>query len=203
MTTQLLCTLAIGLLQPSAVELSAKFDADELKVGQTYQLEFKWDVTSESAVDQAGVPVPLIQIDVPDSIELVGKELKEHKELSKNEFLYAPFERALESKTESIEFKLISAPAAGDHIAINFIAYSTAKDGTSQFIRKRLAVPVVAKAEGKEVEIGDAAWGRNNFGKIGEQVKPISIPQADGTKVDLGDILGKSNLIITTYRAFW
>ncbi len=203
MTTQLMCMLAVGLMQPSAVELSARLNADELKVGETYQLEFNWDVASDAAVDQAGVPVPLIQIDVPDSVELVGKALKGHKELAKNEFLYAPYERALEAKSESIAFKLRSEPKLEDRIAINFIAYSTAADGSSQFVRKRIATPITANADGREVEIGDAAWGRNNFGKIGDKVKPFSLPQADGSQVDLGEMLGKSNVIITTYRAFW
>ncbi|GJM26465.1 MAG: hypothetical protein DHS20C16_28800 [Phycisphaerae bacterium] len=199
----LLCTMALGILQPNAIEISAKIDAEQLKVGETYHVTFDWDLPADASVENSGIPVPLIQIEVPKSIELVGEVLKEHKALAKNEFLHAPFERALESKSTRIEFKLLEAPTADDRIAINFVAYVDSEDGTSQFVRKRLAVPVVAHGAGVEVEVGDASWSGNGFVKIGEKVKAISLPQADGTQVDLAELIGKSNIIITTYRAFW
>lgn len=195
--------MALAILQPDVVEISAKIEAETLQVGQTHVLSFDWDIPSKATIDQAGIPVPLIQIDVPDSVELIGKVLTEHKKLAKNEFLRAPYERAVETKSSKIEFKLIAPPKDGDQIAINFMAYATLADGAVRFVRKRLAVPVTAHAVGKEVAIGDASWGKNNLVKVGEKVKPISLPQADGTQVDLGDMLGKSNILITTYRAFW
>ena len=199
----MICTMAMGILQPIAIEISAKIGAEQLNVGETYQLTLDWDVASDAAINKAGIPVPLIQIDVPESVELVGPVLKKHKELAKNEFLYAPFERALESKSSKIEFKLVAAPADTDRIAINFMAYVTMEDGTSRFVRKRVAVPVVAKGIGADVEIGDASWSGNSLVKIGDKVKPISLPQADGSQVDLGQMIGKSNIVLTTYRAFW
>jgi hypothetical protein len=195
--------MALGILQPHAIEISAKIDAEQLNVGETYQITFDWDIVSDASVGQAGIPVPLIQIEVPTSVELVGRVLKEHKELAKNEFLYAPFERTLDSKSSKIDFKLVAVPADADRIAINFMAYVTLGDGTSRFVRKRLAVPVVAKGMGTEVEIGDASWSGNNFVKIGDKVAGIALPQADGTQVDLGEMIGKSNIVLTTYRAFW
>ncbi|HNO78801.1 MAG TPA: hypothetical protein PKN33_12145 [Phycisphaerae bacterium] len=203
MSMPMLCIMALGIVQPNAVEISARIDATDLHVGQSYTLTLNWDIASNSSVDQAGIPVPLIQIDVPKSVELVGKVLNEHKELAKNEFLRAPFERALESKSSNIDFKLIAAPKDSDQIAINFIAYATLEDGSVRFIRKRIAVPVIAEGGGKEVAIGDASWGDNSLVKIGEKVKGVSLPQADGTQVDLGEMIGKSNIVLTTYRAFW
>ena len=203
MTMPLICALALGVLQPNAIEVSATINAEQLNVGETYPLTFNWNATTNASVNKAGIPVPLIQIDVPDSVELVGKVLTNHKELAGNEFLYAPFERALETESLTIDFKLVSAPTDGDQIAINFIAYATTSDGTSRFVRKRLAVPVVAHGKGAETEIGNASWGGNNFAKIGDKVEAIALPQADGTQVDLGELIGKSNIIITTYRAFW
>lgn len=203
MSTFLVCAMAMGLLQPGSVSISAQISAEKLNVGATHRIVFDWKTDAGASVSEAGMPAPLIQIEVPKCVELVGEVLESHKALAKNEFLHAPFERALTSDSTTIDFKLLAKPRAGDQVAINFIAYAKSSDGTSEFIRKRIAIPVAPAAKGAEVEVGDAAWGKNSFAKIGEKVKPITLPRADGSQLDLGDWIGKSNIIITTYRAYW
>ncbi len=203
MSTSLFCALTLGLLQPGAVEISAHMQGKALTVGETHSITFTWMVIDGVSVSEAGMPAPLIQIETPASVQLVGQVLETPKELSKNEFLRAPFERALESSSNAIEFKLLTEPSDGDQIAVNFIAYTKSGTKGSEFVRKRMVIPLAPSALGVETEIGDAAWSGNTFAKIGEKVKPLQLPRADGSEFDLNDWLGKTNIIITTYRAHW
>ena len=39
--------------------------------------------------------------------------------------------------------------------------------------------------------------------KIGDKAPAFNLPRPDGTAFDVSQWLGKKNVIVTTYRAFW
>ncbi|NOX58142.1 MAG: hypothetical protein GXP29_04700 [Planctomycetes bacterium] len=203
MMTSFVCALTLGLATPVDVTISAKINADCSATGDPCSIELRYDVSTGASLTTAGLATPLIQIEIPDSVQLVGKVLDSHKELSKNEFLHAPFELAMDSNPATIEFKIIGEPKTSDRIAINFIAYAKGKADENTFIRKRIAIPVKAGGIGAEVAVGDGGWGKNGFLKIGDKVEAIELPRADGSVLKFSDHLGKSNVVITTYRAHW
>ena len=77
------------------VEVSAQIAADRLVVGESYEIVIDISVRDGYSASGAGVPAPLLQIDVPSWVKLEGKVLKGHRDLARNEYLQEPFERLL------------------------------------------------------------------------------------------------------------
>ena len=46
-------------------------------------------------------------------------------------------------------------------------------------------------------------WGRDTHLQLGEAADEFELPSSDGTLVSLSQFKGKSNVIVTTYRAHW
>ncbi len=193
--------------QPPAdvLTVSAELAADELKVGRTYEIVVRTAIADGWSSSKAGVPAPLLQIDVPPSVELSGRVLTKHKELSRNEFLQAPFERLLKQREEHIEFTLTQDPAPDEQIGLNIMAYVT-QDPTkdSFFVRRRLVVPVTARAKGAESPPTDSSWGMDrDLLQIGDTASDFSLPKAFDPPIGLSNYLGQKNIIVMTYRAHW
>ncbi len=207
MTHVLACSLALFVSQPpgDVLSISATLDAEELSVGSNYEIVLKVEIKDGWSAAAAGVPSPLVQIDVPPSVKLSGKVLKSQKELSRNEFLQAPFERLVKNEEEHIEFSLMKAPGAGAQIGLNIMAY-VSQDPTvdSFFIRRRFTLDVKPHAQAVGVVGVKSDWGIDkHLLQIGDPAEDFSLPKAFDPPIGLSNYLGQKNVIVTTYRAHW
>ena len=203
----LMLPLLLAAAQPPAdvLSVSAELAADELTVGRPYEIVLRVEIADGWSASKAGVPAPLLQIDLPPSVKLSGRVLTTHKELSKNEFLQAPFERLLKGKEHRIEFELTQEPRPGEQIGLNIMTY-VAQDAKkdSFFVRRRLVVPVAAGAKGVESAPTDSSWGIDrDLLQIGDVASDFSLPKAFDPPIGLSNYLGQKNVIVTTYRAHW
>ncbi len=152
----------------------------------------------------AGVPAPILQIDVPAAARLTGRVLKSHRELARNDFLQEPFEQLLKGSTARVGFRLPDESAPGEAFGLNVLVYLS-REGTDDawFVRQRLELPVAPGSTAHSVSAATSDWGEEELLQIGDQAAPFSLHRADGTTLALSEYLGKKNIIVTTYRAHW
>ncbi len=196
--------MLLGGTDGKTVKVSATLPADTLEVGKSY--EFLVDVEFPKGVSpgDAGIPAALLQVQVPPSAKLTGEVLTEHKDLARNEFLQAPFERTVEEYPARIAFKLTKKPAEGEAFHLNVMAYTLKKSKKSaKFLRRRLALPLKPGATAKEVEATPSDWGGDKHLQLGDKAEDFDLPSADDTTASLAQFRGKKNVIVTTYRAHW
>ncbi|MGE3182955.1 MAG: hypothetical protein AB7N71_15100 [Phycisphaerae bacterium] len=195
--------LFIALLAPppDAIRISAELKPGALMVGQNH----KFEVAASMAAGWSSKKQPplITQLDYPACVAPVDKVLK-GKELAENEFIAEPYEYLLRENGREIEFRLIAAPADGDAIGINVIGYLRGEDDDAVwFVRKRFELPLKPGAAADPADAADSKWSEPNVLQIGDKLPAISLPQADGEKVDFAEHAKGKNLVITTYRAFW
>lgn len=201
----ILVPMLFGSTPPSndEVTINARIEADRLEVGQEYEIVLDVRFKTDLSASEAGMPAPILQIQAPQSVRLSGKVLSSHKELSRNEFLHAPFERLIENASSRVLFTLVREPAPEDQFSLNVLAYVSNGKETS-FIRQRLTLPVRASATSKEADPNSSAWGANErLLQLGDKAALFELRRADGATVSLAQYLGKKNVVVTTYRAFW
>lgn len=203
----LLLPLLFAGSQPPAdvVTISAELQADDLKTGPAYEIVLEVAIKDGWSASKAGVPAPVLQIEVPPSVKLSGQVLTTYKELSRNEFLQAPFERLLKNKAEHIEFTLVQEAGANEQIALNVMAYIS-QDPTkdSFFIRRRVVLDLAPRARATEADATISDWGIDRkLLQIGDVAADFNLPKAFDPPLSLGQYLGQKNIIVTTYRAFW
>ena len=175
-----------------SIRISAHLMTAELEVG----------LIEGVSISDAGIPAPLLQIDLPPSIELEGKVLETYDELAANGFLNAPFERVLEEVPATVRFKLKSEPKANETIGLNITGYVTGKDGAKGFLRRRLELPLEAESSALEVDARKSTWGINReLLQIGDRAPDFTLPRADGSELSLSHYLGQSKILVSTYRA--
>jgi len=189
--------------EPDPLNWSARIDAERLETGETCEFVVEWRMTDGFAASSAGLPHPLLQIDVPDGVVLVGDVLK-GKALRRNEFIQEPYERALDKSPIRVAFQLKQAPPSAVRFGLNFVGFAARNGGEdARFVRRRLELPVRAGARAEAANPSRSNWGVENLLTIGDKADEFALPKADGTTVRLSDHLGKSNVIVTTYRAHW
>jgi len=184
------------------ISISARLEAGKLEVGQNYELSVDVKVKDGWSASQAGIPKPMVQIKFPDCAKTRDHVLSDYRELSRNEFLQKPYEQ-LASKTLRYEFALTRAPRADEHFALNVLAYVSDDAAGAWFVRRRYEIPLSAGAVAEQVAAADSSWGAGGVLQIGDRAAPFELPRADASTVSLEYLLGKSNIIVTTYRAFW
>ncbi len=174
-------------------------------VGQETSIALHLEIPEAWSASDAGIPKAFLQIQVPDSIELSGRKLTTYRELARNEFLEEPLERLIDPGDSSIGFTLEREPSESDVIAINVLAYVAGVEEDEQyFIRRRIELPISAGATARSaVQAEVSNWGDNGSLQIGDKAAAYSLPRADGGLVDLGEALSETNVIVTTYRAYW
>lgn len=197
-------SLALASSPPAdAFRVTAHIDAERLEVGGRYAIVVRPTFAAGLSSSSAGIPKPLLQIQVPSSAKLVGKVLKSRRELSRNEFLFAPYERVLDGQEVRIPFTIESPPAEGEAFGLNVLAYvADQATGDAWFFRRRLSLPLEAGADSTERDATESEWGAVETLQIGDHAPNFSLPQADGKTVSLEDFRGK-NVVVTTYRAHW
>ena len=107
----LMAGLLFGGPQEGAFDATIRM-AESLEPGQSAEIEFSLKL-GEGWSAGGKDPRPLIQVKAPASVELEGRRLTELRDLARNGFLQAPFERMPKSDSDRIGFKLKQAPAAG------------------------------------------------------------------------------------------
>jgi len=197
-----IATLSTVNLPTDALSVEARIDANTLTVGPTYHvvIDLHWD--KDLSASRAGLPAPILQMDVPKCVTLSGKHLTQYRELARNEFLQEPYERLIKDNPLPVGFVLNRTPASDDAFALNVIAY-VERDGEKYFVRRRVVVPIAPGATGRNETPDRSNWGTESTLNIGDKADEFTLPRADGSKVALADYLGKTNVIVTTYRAFW
>lgn len=198
-----LALACIGPVDTDAFSVRVTLDAGNLEVGGKYELEIFVEMAKGWSSSEAGMPAPILQIRAPACVKLEGEVLHGQRDLSRNEYLFAPYERLIKNNEAHVEFTLVNAPSADDHFALNVVAYVGTDDEEQRFIRKRIVVPIAANASGSEVAVTSSVWGDHGTLEIGDKAVAFSLPRADGSTLDLSSYLGKKNVIVTTYRAFW
>lgn len=193
----------------------ASINEDNLTVGETYAVRLDILVPDEWSTSEGGIPKPLLQIDVPESVTLEGRVLDTHRAQSRNEFMEQPFERQISPGSSMISFTLTSDPAPNDVIGLNVIAYVNEGGKPPRFYRRRVEVPVKPGASAESSEPSNVSeWGpvsawdtdertAGHGVQIGEQAPDFTLPRADASTVTLSDYRGDKNIIVTTYRAYW
>lgn len=185
----------------SAVRVTARLEGT-LAVGAEARIVIDLDLGQASAAE-AGIPAPILQLDVPPSVQLAGRELTDLKELARNQFMSEPYERLLQELPATVAFTLLSAPATDATIGINVIGYLRTEDG-DVFLRRRLELPLRAGAAAEPGSADDSSWGRDDaLLAIGDRAALFDLPRADGSRVALEQYLGDKNIVVTTYRAHW
>lgn len=196
--------ICVAMTPSDSVVPSAAINAETLAVGEEYEIALAVQLGSDVSVDAAGIPQMLLQIDVPKCVKLLGKEVKTLGELSKNEFLEAPYERLVDAGETTIGFKVIREPKEGDAFGLNLLAYTGGEDSADhRFVRQRLSLPIQPNSVGTLVSEPASNWGRNKTLHIGKKATFFSLPTAAGEKVSLKKYRGKKNVVVTTYRAHW
>lgn len=182
-------------------------------VPQSVRAGDKLDVLVEVLVGQgwsvgaAGIPEPVLQIGVPEGVTLDGKVLSE-REQARNEWLFSPYERTIRPGESTITLIIDrDSLATSPTLAINLIAYAR-KSGEENavFVRRRVELPLVAGTTMSSDQVASRSnWGPPGFDSlnIGDKAQDFTLPRGNASTLALGDVLGKGDVIVTTYRAFW
>jgi len=200
----LLVTLLAATHGDERVSISARLDAPELAVGGTYELVIELSFAGTESAKRAGMPAPMLQINVPEAVELTGKRLNGYKELAAHEFLQEPFERLIEDGSARVAFTLKEEPTADDTIGLIVTGYVDGGAEGPWFLRRRLELPVAGGAVARQGDDADSSWGPDDsLIQIGQQAPVFTLPKPDGGLVSLDQYLGERNIIVTTFRAHW
>ncbi len=188
-----------------ALTLKATLPAEHLAPGGRYEIILEVHSSPGWSASGAGVPAPLLQLDVPAAARLEGAVLTGPKELAGNEFLMAPFERQLKQHSTRIPFELLAPPPPMEGFGLNVMAYvSTPSGDDGFFIRRRLELPLAPGATAVEVDPNNSEWGPDRqLLQIGDVATDFNLPRADGSSVALNTFRGHKNVLVTTYRAHW
>jgi len=198
-----ICVALTGTAPPEdVIKMDMRIDSAERKVGESMRLFVTVDLKEGWTGSAGKVPNFILQVDAPACVEMKGPRLEGVRNLSRNGFLRPPEEKMMEGRETSFEFKLTKAPGADDRFAVNLIGYATDAEQTDVwYVRRRMALAKGATAT--RIDESPSKWGIGNELELGDKAVPFKLPQADGTNVDLSQYLGKKNIIVSTYRAFW
>lgn len=176
----------------------------KIEQGETARLIVDVAVKPGWSIEKAGVSNAIIQVDVPSCVKLLGERAKTKKQLARAGFIRSPEERLADGPTTEFEFEP-TAPCHDDEpFEINILAYVSPPDGSDAwFVRRRIALPIKRGATSHEVDASKSDWGIGKELQIGDKAPLMKLPRADGTMIDLARDLGKRNIVITTYRAYW
>jgi len=187
------------------LRLSAQMPA---QIAPGEPVEIRIEVAPGDGVDAsaAGLPRPILQVQVPEGVNLAGRELSD-AEQARNEFLYAPYESMIEVGEHTLSLTIDDSLDPDATLGINLIAYVRRRgDDGARFVRRRVDLPLRAGASASSDEPAtNSEWGPPGFETlaIGDRVPDLELPRADGSIVRLRDLLSAGDVIITTYRAFW
>ena len=191
---------------------SARIAATTLEVGAQYEivltLELEGQInplyTWEEGYQPGGLRRPLVQIDAPAPVTLLGgapNELLTPDDFQAS-FLRAPHGLRAKGKQVRIPFRLESAPKPKDSIGINVIVYlgqDTRRE--ARFVRRRIELPLRAGAESAAEQEGDGSWGPDGVLAIGDDAPDFELFGLTlGAKTALRGLRARSDVLVLFYR---
>jgi hypothetical protein len=186
-----------------ALTVDATFPDEPIAAGQEYEIAVDVRLAEGWTASEAGLPKMFLQIEVPASVTLVGKELT-GRDLMRNGFVQEPWERLIDPGTTTVRLHVDAPPANDARIGLSVIAYLRANESDDAwFVRRRLELPLRSGATATPGDAGDSTWGRGATVQIGEPAVDFSLPRADGSEVALAAFKGRKNVVLMTYRAHW
>ena len=211
MITTLCWTLALGatgrggegdVAPKDIVTFSASLPAERIEVGGTYTIDVIAEANEAKGYRLAGLtrkPVPfLLQMKVPASIELTPAKVQ------KGEHIRAPHEVPVENGRRQVEFRVKSPVGPDDAVVINLVGYvETAAKDQAWLVRRRGQVTIRPGATLIPEPADRNDWHDASNLTIGARAVPFKLPDKDGKIYDLEQDLGRKNIILITYRAFW
>jgi hypothetical protein len=189
---------------PTAFQVEAKLNAEALTPGQAYAITISYELGDGFTATEAGLPAPLLQIDIPPFVHLTGTYRDAFQQQLKSDFLHTPYEQLLSKTQSEIGFELKSPPAEGATIELNVVAYlQKIRPEEAYLVRRRLALPLTPAAVATEVDPAVSSWGPGGLLQIGDKAEPFELPRADESTLSLSRYLGHKNIVVLTYRAHW
>ncbi len=187
-----------------AVKVTAKIMNQSWGPGEGGQIVIEVTTAKGWSTTETGLAAPLLQIKVPPSVKLLGKVLTSMTELKENEFIYSPYEKLLKDSRTRLPFTLEKLPDESETIGLTVLGYVSKKgDKIGYFFRERLELPLKSQATASEVDATDSTWGTLDVLQIGDKADDFELTSLEGETVSLSQYLGKKNVIVSTYRAFW
>jgi len=190
---------------PDALTAGARLARPEqMKKGASNTLVVRNEMKEGWSPSTAGIPNVIVQVKSPASVKLTGERETNLKKLSRAEFLRLPDERlSMDGKVE-FPFEFVADPKPNERFEINLLAYVTNPDESDVwFVRKRIALPLTTGAESQPIDARDSSWGVGDELELGDHLPQPTLPRLEGEPLDLNRFIGKSNIVITTYRAYW
>ncbi len=182
------------------VTLNASMPADASGV---VLMQVSVEIGEGWSASAAGIPKPLLQLDPGEGAKLEGKVL-EGRAQARNEYLFAPFERAVDPGSTQVPMQVVDQNKS---IGVNLVAYVRKEgDDKAYFVRRRVELPLVAGSTASSSSAATkSTWGPADRQalSIGQKAPDFALPKADGSSVQLSSYLGESDVIVTTYRAYW
>ncbi len=200
-------TLAVVLgagVPDNAVQVSAKIISRDWGAGQRGQIVIEVITGDGWSTTETGLSAPLLQIHAPPNVKLLGKVLTSMTDLKNNEYIHSPYEKLLKESRTRLSFVIEQWPNMAEEFGLTVLGYVNRKgDNTGYFFRKRLALPLKPDARAREVAATDSTWGTLDVLNIGDKADDFKITSFQDRSVTLSHYLGKKNVIVSTYRAYW
>ena len=165
---------------------------------------------SARQLDLIGERRPLLLIDTPDCVRLVGDppELLITPDDFQLSYLRYPHGRRMLEPRVTVEFELVAQPDADDRIGVNVVGYlgamGTDSEDESRFVRRRLELPIEGGArvtsDGAPAERSN--WGGSTTLQIGDPFPRVTLPDNTGVEVDLAEFVGETNVLVLLYRGY-
>jgi hypothetical protein len=171
-------------------------------------VDASWSTTTDRA-HAAGLRKPVLQLEVPASVELLDGYKTEEERKERRDWLDfyfdRPYGRLVDSNRVEIPFRLVKEPAPGDEIGINLVTYLEGEDPEgARLVRLRLQLPVAADAVARKVAPDRSTWGDEDRMHIGSRAQAFALPSGWGDELGLEDFLGTGKpLFVMAYRSDW
>jgi len=197
MISSLLPLVVVALAGADDSTFGARMADGAIEAGAAHTFTVEFAPAEGASASDAGMSHPFLQLDVPAGVTLTEEPTNE-------QFISVPYERLMQARSVEIPFVVDDTLAEGATIGLVLTAYLSGDDG-SHFLRRRLELPVTGGASAREGDANDSSWGPDEqLLNIGDTVTGFTLPVADGVEpFDLGTIVGKRPLFLTTYRAHW
>ena len=122
--------------------------------------------------------------------------------------LSTPYERWV-GEEATVELRLEPTVGPDAVIEFNLLTYlvpredGVPRERVPRFVRRRFALGLTRDAEPVSRHAGRSAWGVDPYLQLGDAMVPLALPRADGSVLDLAEILGRRKVVVATYLAHW
>lgn len=206
-------------LEPSGavagITAVAEIPSKSLEVGEEYEVvvtvEFDGEIAQqfpwEEGYDRSMAYRPLLQLDVPPCMELVGSPPAQMETPLDFQQTYQklPMGRRMMEKEERIAFRLLEKPDPKDRLGINLVYYGGPIDAddaeTSTFERLRMDLKPKGGSRAKAKPSKVSSWTTNTL-QIGDTLRDLELPDYQGNPQSVHGMI-EDYLLVIVYRGEW